>query len=114
MVLLRQQGPAQPGRALPYPTAWQCATFGVRRTEEAEQAAEELAVAMAAAGYPSQHIFGTRRALQETLRGAVGLGRSAGEVRVGYAVTPLEVRVEVEGPAPAGGKPAAAPAGAAD
>jgi hypothetical protein len=98
MVLLRQQGPAQPGRIMPYPTAWECAAFDVRRAEEAGRAAESVASAMAAAGYPSQAVFGTRRALEEALAGAVEEAPPAGEVRVGYSVTPLEVRVEVEGP----------------
>jgi hypothetical protein len=54
---------------------------------------------MAAAGYPGPAILSARRALEEALAGAAAPGPAAGEIRVGYAVTPLEVRVEVQGPA---------------
>jgi hypothetical protein len=98
MLLLRQRQAIRPDLPLPCPAAWECAAFSVRGAEQAGRAAEGLACAMAAAGYPSQAILSTRRAVEEALAGAAP-GGAAGEVRVGYAVTPLEVRVEVEGPA---------------
>jgi hypothetical protein len=103
MLLLRRCQTVRPDRPLPGPAAWECAAFSVRRAEEVGQAAEGLACAMAAAGYPSQVIFSTRRAVEEALAGTAAPGPAAAEVCVGYAVTPLEVRVEIQDPAPAPG-----------